>query len=130
MSDFIRPADLDDFLASFWEAFAQAESAGDFTAVASMCADDLVFMSPSEEPYETLSGLIDAWWTPPSSYEITFDRAETVADTTLAIQRGIASDSFTTEQGEAKGHRYNFLAVFGKRDGGWCLTHFVSNMID
>ena len=130
MSDSGLPADLDGFLAAFWEAFAHAESAGDFTAVASMCADDLVFMSPSEEPYETLSGLIEAWWTPPSSYEITFDRSQTLADGTLAIQRGIASDSFITDDGEKKGHRYNYLAVFGKRDDGWRLTHFVSNMID
>lgn len=129
MNDSTLPADLRAFLTDFWESFARAESSGDFTEVAPMCADDLVFMSPSEEPYETLADLIEAWWTPPPSYEITFDRAETVATDSLAIQRGIASDTFVRD-GERSGHRYNYLAVFGKRDDGWRLTHFVSNMID
>jgi ketosteroid isomerase-like protein len=129
MDDTTLPPGLGDFLSSFWEAFARAESTGDFTEVAPMCADDLVFMSPSEEPYETLASLVEAWWTPPPSYRITFDRSETVATDTLAIQRGIASDSFVRD-GETRGHRYNYLAVFGTRDDGWLLTHFVSNMID
>lgn len=123
-------ADLDDFLGRFWEAFARAESTGDFGEVAPMCAEDLVFMSPSEQPLETLHALIDAWWTPPESYEIAFDRAQTVSDSVLAVQRGIASDSFQTGEGETRGHRYNFLAVFGMRGDRWLLTHFVSNMID
>ena len=121
--------DLTDFLGRFWSAFASAEASGDFTNVAPMCADDLVFMSPSEEPYDSLRGLIDAWWTPPPSYQITFDRAELVESDHLAVQRGVASDSFTTDAGETRGHRYNYMAVFGRSSNGWELTHFISNMI-
>ena len=56
---------LDRFLTAFWSAFEVAESSGDFSSVAPMCADNLVFQSPSEEPYETLESLVAAWWTPP-----------------------------------------------------------------
>lgn len=122
--------DLPEFLEMFWPAFAAAESNGDFSGVARMCVDDLVFQSPSEEPYETLSSLIDAWWTPPTDYQIEFDTAELVADDSLAVARGVASDSYTKHDGDAGGHRYNYLAVFGRRPDGWRLTHFISNMIE
>jgi ketosteroid isomerase-like protein len=121
---------LDAFLDAFWNAFEEAESSGDFSSVAPMCSDSLVFQSPSEEPYETLGLLVAAWWTPPESYRISFDHAELVASDGLAIQRGIASDSFQTKTGEQDGHRYNYLAVFGDDGTGWKLTHFISNMIE
>jgi ketosteroid isomerase-like protein len=122
-------ADLARFLEGFWGRFVEAESSGDFAGVADLCAADLVFQSPAEEPYETLQSLMDAWWTPPADYRIEFDHAELVVDSDLAIQRGVASDSFTNQAGEATGHRYNYLAVFGRRDGAWKLTHFISNAI-
>lgn len=122
--------DLPGFLDSFWAAFAAAESSGDFSGVADLCAEDLVFQSPSEEPYETLTGLIDAWWTPPADYRIEFDTAELVEDHNLAVARGVASDSFTGQDGTQRGHRYNYLAVFGRRPDEWKLTHFISNMIE
>jgi ketosteroid isomerase-like protein len=101
------PDDLTAFLTSFWSAFTKAEAPGDFSAVAHMCADDLVFQSPTEEPYETVTSLIEAWWTPLASYRIEFDSAEMTANGNLAIDRGSATDSFTTQEGETKGHRYN-----------------------
>ena len=121
---------LDTFLTAFWRAFEVAESSGDFSGVAPMCADNLVFQSPSEEPYETLDALVAAWWKPPESYRISFDRAELVASDHLAVQRGVASDTFESKDGEPAGHRYNFLAVFGDHGDGWKLTHFISNMIE
>jgi len=42
----------------------------------------------------------------------------------------VATDKFTIDDGEAKGYRYNYLAVFGKGDDGWMLIHFISNMIE
>lgn len=122
--------DLPEFLDIFWTAFATAESTGDFSGVAYLCAEDLVFQSPSEEPYETLASLVDAWWTPPPDYRIEFETAEYVSDKNLAIARGVASDSFTAKDGETGGHRYNYLAVFGRRSDGWKLSHFISNMIE
>lgn len=122
--------DLESFLDQFWAAFQAAESTGDFTGVAPLCADDLVFQSPSEEPYETLSSLIDSWWTPPADYQIEFGTSQLVSDENLAVARGIAADSFTNRDGHAAGHRYNYLAVFGLKPDGWKLTHFISNMIE
>jgi ketosteroid isomerase-like protein len=121
---------LDTFLTAFWSAFEVAESSGDFSSVAPMCADNLVFQSPSEDPYQTLDSLVAAWWTPPEGYRISFNHAELVASDHLAVQRGIASDSFESKAGEKAGHRYNYLAVFGDREDGWKLTHFISNMIE
>lgn len=121
--------ELQEFLDSFWAAFTEAESSGDFDAVAHLCAEDLVFQSPSEEPYETLTSLTDAWWTPPADYRIEFDIAELVTDAKLAVTRGVASDSYTRQDGGRGGNRYNFLAVFGRGSEGWKLTHFISNMI-
>lgn len=122
--------DLDEFLQDFWTKFEAAEASGDFSKVAPLCADDLVFMSPSEEPYETLASLADAWWTPPADYRIRFDTAEIVSDESLAMARGVATDSFTRADGDSGGHRYNYLAVFGRSADGWKLTHFISNMVD
>jgi hypothetical protein len=122
--------ELNTFLTAFWSAFEVAESSGDFSGVAPMCAHNLVFQSPSEEPYETLDSLVAAWWTPPTSYRISFHHAELIASDHLAVQRGVASDSFESKAGEQAGHRYNYLAVFGDRGEGWMLTHFISNMIE
>lgn len=130
ISDDDQHSSLAEFLDSFWAAFAAAESSGDFSGVADMCADNLVFQSPSEEPYETLASLVEAWWTPPDDYQISFATAQVVAGDDLAVARGIASDSFISQDGEPGGHRYNYLAVFGRRSDGWKLTHFTSNMID
>ena len=94
------------------------------------CADSLVFQSPGAEPEETLATVIEAWWKPPETYRITFDSAEVAANNDLAIDRGIASDSFVAESGDTKSHRYNYLAVFAKRPEVWKLTHFISNMIE
>ena len=118
------------FLGAFWKAFETAESTGDFTHVALMCVENVVFQLPAEEPYETLDGLVDAWWTPPPSYRITFDNAELVSADRRAIQRGVASDSFSTEDAEVRGHRCNYLAVFSDQGSIWKLTHFISNMIE
>lgn len=122
--------DLDEFLEEFWVRFAAAESDGDFSGVAQMCADNLVFQSPSEEPYETLDALVANWWTPPADYEIEFDTAEVVSDTDLAIARGIASDTFSKPDGAGGGHRYNYMAAFRRSPSGWKLSHFISNMIE
>jgi hypothetical protein len=53
-----------------------------------------------------------------------------VAANSLAVQRGIATDRFADDAGEVRSHRYDYLAVFGNRDGSWILTHFISNMIE
>ena len=68
--------DLSEFLAKFWPAFGAAESNGDFAQVAHLCSNGLVFQFPSEEPYETLSDLIEARWTPPADYQIDFGSVE------------------------------------------------------
>jgi hypothetical protein len=121
--------DLALFLESFWGAFTEAESAGDFSAVAPMCADDLVFQSQGFEPYRSLESLIDSWWTPPEDYRIVFERGGVVCTQEIAVDWGIASDSFRSTDGDTGGNRYNYLAVFGKSDGEWSMTHFSSNLI-
>lgn len=123
-------SDLEFFLGEFWEALSVAESSGDLAHVAPMCAEDLTFISQAKMPCESLEDLIAVWWTPPSGYRITFDTMDVVSSGEMAIGRGIATDSFTTEDGIVGGHRYNYLAVFGKRAVGWRLTHFISNLID
>lgn len=129
MNENDRPDALALFLDGFWKRFVEAEANGDFSVVAPLCADDLLFQSPGEEPYETLSSLAEAWWTPPSGYSIGFDHAELVTGTSLAVQRGVASDHFVNADGDDVRHRYNYLAVFGLKPDGWKLTHFSSNAI-
>lgn len=124
------PHALAAFLLGFWEAFADAESKGDFSIVAPQCAEGLVFQSPGAEPEVGLSTIIEGWWNPPETYRITFNSAEVAASNDLAIDRGIASDSFVAENNETERHRYNYIAVFARRSDVWKLTHFISNMID
>lgn len=80
--------DLSEFLATFWPAFGAAESNGDLSQVALLCSNDLVSQSPSEEPCQTLSGLIEARSTPPADYQIEFGTVEVIADENLAVARG------------------------------------------